>query len=182
MKKVKVEWCENFIKAFFKKHVPEGGGVYTGCFWDSAEKAGLWVRGTYGSPMSAALENLTRVETVHDSEGNFLYNVFKMKNKGGSIMKLNKEKFLKTEVGAELKSCIISWDKALDDCRKYSWETVEYKCERKVADWCQAQWEVYKIVLLQFFGVEYCFTRTDEYFGLVTKDGKNWLFKINRAA
>ncbi len=28
--------------------------------------------------------------------------------KGDSIMKLNKEKFLKTEVGAELKCCIIS--------------------------------------------------------------------------
>lgn len=33
MKQVKVEWCENFVKAVFKKHVPEGGGIYTGCFW-----------------------------------------------------------------------------------------------------------------------------------------------------
>ena len=97
-------------------------------------------------------------------------------------MKLNKEKFLRTEVGAELKCCIISWDKALDGCRKYSWETGEYKRERKVADWCQAQWEVYKMVLRQFFGVEYCFTRTDEYFGLVTENEENWLFKVERAA
>lgn len=96
-------------------------------------------------------------------------------------MKLNKEKFLKTEVGAELKCCIISWDKALDGCRKYSWETGEYKRERKVADWCQAQWEVYKMVLRQFFGVEYCFTRTDEYFGLVTENEADWLFKVCRA-
>lgn len=79
MKEIKIEWCENWIKAQFKKLPFENGGIYTGLFWDKAEKAGLWVRGTYGSPMSAALENLTRVETVHDSVGNFLYNVFKMK-------------------------------------------------------------------------------------------------------
>ena len=97
-------------------------------------------------------------------------------------MKLNKEKFLKTKVGTELECCIISWDKALDSCRVNEYYTEEYKRERKVADWCQAQWEVYKMVLLQFFGVEYCFTRTDEYFGLVTSDEENWLFKIERAA
>lgn len=31
MKNIKVEWCENFIKAIFRKHVPEGGGIYIGC-------------------------------------------------------------------------------------------------------------------------------------------------------
>jgi len=79
MKEIKVEWCENWIKAQFEKLPFEDGGIYTGLFWDKAEKAGLWVRGTYGSPMSAALTKLTRVETVRDSEGNFLYAVFKLK-------------------------------------------------------------------------------------------------------
>lgn len=79
MKQVKVEWCENFVKAVFKKHVPGGGGIYTGCFWSLAEKSGLWERGTYGTPMSTALVNLTDVETIHDKEGNFLYTVFKLK-------------------------------------------------------------------------------------------------------
>lgn len=78
MKKIKVEWCENWIKAQFKKLPFENGGIYTGLFWDKAEKSGLWIRGTYGSPMSEALEKLTKVETVHDNEGNFLYNVFKL--------------------------------------------------------------------------------------------------------
>ena len=78
MKKIKVEWCENWIKAQFKKLPFENGGIYTGLFWDKAEKSGLWVRGTYGWPMSEALEKLTKVETVHDNEGNFLYNVFKL--------------------------------------------------------------------------------------------------------
>lgn len=97
-------------------------------------------------------------------------------------MKLNKEKFLKTEVGEELKACITSWDIALDGCRKNPYNTEEYKRERKVADWCQAQWEVYKMVIRQFFGMEYCFTRTEEYFGLVTEDETDWLFKIEKGA
>ena len=62
-------------------------------------------------------------------------------------MKMNKGKFLKTELGSSLRECITSWDIALDGCKKYSWETGEYKRERKVADWCQAQWEVYKMAI-----------------------------------
>ena len=38
--------------------------------------------------------------------------------KGDSIMKLNKEKFLKTEVGAELENCIKVWDNAIEERRK----------------------------------------------------------------
>ena len=95
-------------------------------------------------------------------------------------MKLNKEKFLKTEVGTELKNCIISWDKALHSCRVNGYHTEEYKRARRTADWCQAQWEVYKMVLLQSFGIEYNFTRTDGYFGLVTTDEENWLFRVER--
>ena len=33
-------------------------------------------------------------------------------------MKLNKEKFLKTEVGAELENCIKVWDNAIEERRK----------------------------------------------------------------
>lgn len=95
-------------------------------------------------------------------------------------MKMNKEKFLKTELGGSLKECITRWDIALDECKKYSWDTEEYKRERKAANWCQAQWEVYKMAISQFYGIEYYFTRTDEYFGLVTEDEKEWLFKIER--
>ena len=80
MKQIKVEWCMNFIKSFFKKHCIPGGGVKTNCFWKAAEKSGLWVRGTYGTPMSEALCELTKVEGVHNSEtGEYLYSVFKLK-------------------------------------------------------------------------------------------------------
>lgn len=48
MKEIKVEWCENFIKATFAK-LPSGiTGIYSGCFWKMAEKAGLYEPGTFG--------------------------------------------------------------------------------------------------------------------------------------
>lgn len=108
--------------------------------------------------------------------------------KGDSIMKLNKEKFLKTEVGAELENCIKVWDNAIEERRKVTpgWGDPDaglgFQYWENTCNWCQAQWEVYKMVLLQFFGIEYNFTRTDSYFGLVTEDEENWLFKIERAA
>lgn len=79
MKNIKVEWCENFIKSLFSKKIQSGGGVEVGCFWKLAEASGLWVRGTYGTPMSEALEKLTTVETVKAKDGAFAYNVFKLK-------------------------------------------------------------------------------------------------------
>lgn len=79
MTKIKVEWCENFIKSLFSKKVPSGGGIEVGCFWKLAEASGLYTYGTIGSEMSKALENLTTVETVKDENGDFAYNVFKLK-------------------------------------------------------------------------------------------------------
>ncbi len=95
-------------------------------------------------------------------------------------MKLNKERFLRTELGSSLKDCVTSWDIALDACREHAYYTDEYKRNRKVADWCQAQWKVYKMAIQQFYGVEYCFTRTDKYYGLVTENETDWLFKVER--
>ncbi len=84
-------------------------------------------------------------------------------------MKLDKEKFLKTEFGAELKNCVECWDKWL------------IEKDHKATEWCQAQWEVYKMALRQFYGVEYAFTRTDECFGVINEnDEKDWLFKVER--
>jgi len=78
MKEIKVDWCKNWIKHTFKKLPFENGGIEVNCFWGMAEKSGLWVRGTYGSPMSEALSELTHVETIQDKNGEFLYNVFKL--------------------------------------------------------------------------------------------------------
>lgn len=76
--------------------------------------------------------------------------------------------FLSSELGSSLQECVTAWDKWLD---------ID---DRKSALWCQAQWEVYKMVLKQFYGIEYCFTRTDEYFGICTEDETDWLFKVER--
>lgn len=83
-------------------------------------------------------------------------------------MKMNKERFLKTELGGSLMECITAWDKWLEIG------------DRKAAYWCQAQWEVYKMAVKQFYGIEYCFSRTDEYFGVCTEDEIDWLFKVER--
>ena len=59
----------------------------------------------------------------------------------------------------------------------YKWLEIE---DRKAALWCQAQWEVYQMALRQFYGIECHLTRTDEYFGVVTEDESDWLFKVER--
>lgn len=79
MKNIEVEWCKKFIKSVFEKIQFENGGIEINCFWDDAEKSGLWIRGTYGSPMSEALSDMVKVETVSDENGNFLYRVFRLK-------------------------------------------------------------------------------------------------------
>mgnify|MGYP006978550897 CR=1 FL=1 len=82
MKNIKVEWCENFIRAAFTKHFPaeiKNPGIEVDCFWRLAEASGLWVRGTYGSPMSVALDNLCDVEDVHNDEGTYLFSAFVLK-------------------------------------------------------------------------------------------------------
>lgn len=87
-------------------------------------------------------------------------------------MKWNKEKFLKTELGSSLHECIITWDHWLNQKNSVS--------RNKSVAWCQAQWEVYRMVVKQFYGIEYHFARTDAYFGVCTKDRADWLFKVER--
>lgn len=78
MKSIQVEWCKNFIKASFDKIPFENGGIETNLFFKMAEKAGLYIPGTYGSPMSQALSEMVKVEPISDENGNFLYNVFRL--------------------------------------------------------------------------------------------------------
>lgn len=84
------------------------------------------------------------------------------------MMKMNKEKFLKTELGSSMTECIRAWDFWLDTNN------------RKACNICQAQWEVYQMAIKQFYGIKYHFTRTDEYFGACTEDETDWLFKVER--
>lgn len=82
MKNYEVQYinlCKQFIKDFFEEHCIPGGGVYTECFFEAAEKSKLYVKGTYGTPMSKALSELVNVEPVSDKNGKVKYYVFKLK-------------------------------------------------------------------------------------------------------
>ena len=83
-------------------------------------------------------------------------------------MKLNKEEFLKTEFGAELESCVTAWDYYLEN-KNFT--------EARIM---QEKWEVYQIAMRQFYGIEYHFTRTSEYYGVCTEDKSDFLFKKER--
>lgn len=100
---------------------------------------------------------------------------------------MNKEKFLNTELGASLEECIKTWDKALEERRKATpglinrdYQGLGFEYWNNTCKYCQAQFEVYQMAIKQIYGVEYHFTRTDEYFGLVTEDETDWLFKFER--
>lgn len=79
MKKIKVEWCENFIKKTFAKLPEFATGIEVGCFWNMAEKSRLWTRGTYNPPMTQALENLTSIKAVYGEDRKVLYYAFELK-------------------------------------------------------------------------------------------------------
>ena len=64
--------------------------------------------------------------------------------------------------------CIDDWDLCLD--------TKDYSS----AELYQKQWEVYQMAIEQFYGIEYHFTRTDEYYGIVTGDYKDWFYKVEK--
>lgn len=87
-----------------------------------------------------------------------------------------KKQFLTSEFGKELVSMIAAWNQALERHDRIG----EDKEILRTLAWCQAQWEVYRMAIKHFYGVEYHFTRTDEYYGLCTEDESDWLFKKNR--
>lgn len=87
-----------------------------------------------------------------------------------------KKQFLKSEFGKELVSTITAWDEALEKSSR----TGEDKNILRMLAWCQAQWEVYRMAIKHFYGVEYHFTRTDAYYGLCTEDESDWLMKVDR--
>ncbi len=88
---------------------------------------------------------------------------------------MNKQKFMRTEFGVAMERTIKRWDAALNVPKKDS----KPEILRELA-WCQAQWEVYKLALKQFYGKEYFFTRTDDYFGICTEDESDYLLKVDR--
>lgn len=74
-------------------------------------------------------------------------------------MKLNKEKFMKTEMGGELEETIRTWDKALDERRKATPgignpdQGLGFKYWDNTCRSCQDRWEVFKLAIKQFYGI-----------------------------
>lgn len=72
-------------------------------------------------------------------------------------MKLNKEKFMKTEMGGELEETIRTWDKAIDERRKATPgignpdQGLGFKYWDNTCRSCQDRWEVFKLAIKQFY-------------------------------
>lgn len=97
-------------------------------------------------------------------------------------MKLVKERFLKTELGGEMQETVKAIDFYLTEQAATSeWrEPEKYQSLQENIDILFAKWEVFKLAVKQFYGIEYHFTRTDEYYGLCTEDEGDYLIKIVR--
>lgn len=95
---------------------------------------------------------------------------------------MNKEEFLRTELGREICITARELNFIMDEQAKISeWENFsEYEVYKTRIQIRLAKLDVFKIAIKQFYGIEYHFTRTDEYFGLVTEDETDWLLKIER--
>lgn len=59
-------------------------------------------------------------------------------------------------------------------------EPEKYEGLTKDIDRLFAQFEIFKLAVKQFYGVEYHFTRTDDYFGCCTDNGEDFLFRFER--
>ena len=94
----------------------------------------------------------------------------------------NKEKFLKTDFGEKLIDCAVDLDSVLVSAFKYHMDLDERMKMQRQTDLRLAQWEVYQAAMRQFYGLHLHFTRTDEYFGVCSKDKSFWLFKVERGA
>lgn len=97
-------------------------------------------------------------------------------------MKLVKARFERTEFGGQMVETVKALDFYLEEKSHTSqWQEPEkYKRLRKNIDRSFAQFEIFKLAVKQFYGVEYHFTRTDDYFGCCTEDGEDFLFRIDR--
>ena len=107
-------------------------------------------------------------------------------------MKLNKEKFLKTELGTHLIECVTSWDKALTTISKCSsalpQSREKYQRALQTVSWCQAQWEIYQLMLKQFYGINARFVNIADFSAIVIyinptltdTDRTDILFKVER--
>lgn len=97
-------------------------------------------------------------------------------------MKLVKARFERTEFGKQMVETVKAIDFYLKERSHTSqWgEPEKYEGLTKDIDRLFAQFEIFKLAVKQFYGVEYHFTRTDDYFGCCTDNGEDFLFRFER--
>lgn len=95
-------------------------------------------------------------------------------------MKFDKERLLRTEFGREMCDCAKAWDRALVKMWDPGSDVGDQRAAMYDASWHQARWGVFQLALREFFGVVYHFDRTDEHFGIVSGDGTDWLYRVDR--
>lgn len=97
-------------------------------------------------------------------------------------MKLVKARFERTEFGGQMVETVKAIDFYLKERSHTSqWgEPEKYEGLTKDIDRLFAQFEIFKLAVKQFYGVEYHFTRTDDYFGCCTDNGEDFLFRFER--
>ena len=66
------------IKIFGQLYACGGEAIRNGVLFEKAKEAGIY-NGGYGEPITQALQELTKIETVYTPEGEFAYTVFKLK-------------------------------------------------------------------------------------------------------
>lgn len=75
-------------------------------------------------------------------------------------MKLNIKKFMMTEMGGELEETIKAWDQALEERRKATPrigdpdQGIGFGYWDRTCKSCQDRWEVFKLAIRQFYGIE----------------------------
>lgn len=97
-------------------------------------------------------------------------------------MKLNKDEFLKTEFGEQFKYTVGSlhdlYEKRAACANLEDWEEVQSCCYR--INELRTGLGVFMLALKEFYGIEYRVRETAHYYGVCTKDGSDWLFKVER--
>ena len=89
-------------------------------------------------------------------------------------------KVLNYKFESDMKECLTLWDMWITQLMEGEF-TVSKNYAKEANIWCNAKWEVYKLVMNEFYGIECVFIWTNEYFGVCDKTEQNWLFKIERA-
>ena len=92
----------------------------------------------------------------------------------------DKTEFLKTPIGLTVKNTIDELDAAIIRRSNIPRGYYTYTIEEGEVDKYLACWEALKVVIKQLYDIEYCFTRTSEYYGLCTKDESDYLFIVER--